>query len=164
MTGRVCKLLLTAGMALYFTLVAFGNLTDYDTNFRFVQHVMSMDSIFPDSTLQWRAITSPLLHRLFYAAIIAWEATAAILCWLGVIQLGRALHADASRFARAKRVAMSGLVVGCLLWLVAFLCVGGEWFAMWQSPTWNGQTVAFRMFTVNGIVLLVLLQPDAEGR
>jgi len=52
-----------------------------------------------------------------------------------------------------------------LMWLVAFLSVGGEWFLMWQSKTWNGQEAAFRMFTVVGIVLLVLLQPEsAEHR
>jgi len=42
--------------------------------------------------------------------------------------------------------------------------VGGEWFLMWQSPNWNGQQAAFRMFTVVGLVLLILLHPDAEGQ
>jgi predicted small integral membrane protein len=46
--------------------------------------------------------------------------------------------------------------------LVAFLTVGGEWFLMWQSKTWNGQEVAVRMFTVIGIVLLLLALPDTE--
>jgi predicted small integral membrane protein len=45
------------------------------------------------------------------------------------------------------------------MWLVAFLSVGGEWFLMWQSKTWNGQEAAFRMFTVIGIVLLLVAQP-----
>jgi len=34
---------------------------------------------------------------------------------------------------------------------------------MWQSHVWNGQEAAFRTFAVVGIVLLILLQPDAEG-
>jgi predicted small integral membrane protein len=33
---------------------------------------------------------------------------------------------------------------------------------MWQSPNWNGQAQAFRMFAIIGIVLLLLLQPDLE--
>jgi predicted small integral membrane protein len=33
---------------------------------------------------------------------------------------------------------------------------------MWQSKNWNGQDAAFRMFTVVGIVLLFLVQPDVE--
>ncbi len=44
--------------------------------------------------------------------------------------------------------------------LVAFLDVGGEWFLMWQSKIWNGQEEAFRMFTVVGVVFLVVLQPE----
>jgi len=50
------------------------------------------------------------------------------------------------------------------MWLVAFLCVGGEWFLMWQSRTWNGQEAAIRMFTVVGIVLLLVVQRDAEDQ
>ncbi len=49
------------------------------------------------------------------------------------------------------------------MWLVAFLSVGGEWFLMWQSKTWNGQDAAFRMFMVVGLVLLLIAQPDADG-
>jgi predicted small integral membrane protein len=33
---------------------------------------------------------------------------------------------------------------------------------MWQSEAWNGQEVAVRMFTVIGIVLLLVLQPDRD--
>jgi len=49
------------------------------------------------------------------------------------------------------------------MWLVAFLSIGGEWFLMWQSKTWNGQEAAFRMFTVIGIVLLLVAQTEGEG-
>jgi predicted small integral membrane protein len=47
-----------------------------------------------------------------------------------------------------------------LQWFVAFLCVGAEWFLMWQSKSWNGQEAAFRMFAVEGVVLVVLLLPE----
>jgi predicted small integral membrane protein len=50
------------------------------------------------------------------------------------------------------------------MWLVAFLSVGGEWFLMWQSKMWNGQDAAFRVFTVVGILLLLVAQPDTEGQ
>ena len=48
--------------------------------------------------------------------------------------------------------------------LVAFLSVGGEWFLMRQSKTWNGQDAAFRMFMVVGLVLLLIALPDADGQ
>ena len=43
--------------------VAFGNVSDYDTNFAFIQHVLSMDTIFERSTIRYRAITDPTLQR-----------------------------------------------------------------------------------------------------
>ena len=65
-------------------------------------------------------------------------------------------------FERAKSVAVAGLTLSLLMWLVAFLAVGGEWFLMWQSDSWNGQAAAFRMFTVVGIVLLLVAQRERD--
>jgi len=36
-------------------------LTDYNTNFEFVRHVLSMDTIFPGNRLLYRRLTSPVL-------------------------------------------------------------------------------------------------------
>jgi len=33
---------------------------------------------------------------------------------------------------------------------------------MWQSKIWNGQDAAFRMFACIGIILILLVLPDAE--
>ena len=54
---RAAKVVMVAAIALFASLVAFGNLTDYNTNFVFVEHVLSMDTIFPFSTIKYRAIT-----------------------------------------------------------------------------------------------------------
>ncbi len=157
---RISKIILVATIACFFTLVVFNNLTDYGTNFAYVQHVVLMDTIFPESTLTWRAITYPPLQHLIYWSIIAWEAMTALLCWTGVLRLSQALKADISDFDAAKSYALIGLTASCVLWLLAFFCIGGEWFVMWQSPVWNGQPTAFRMFTISSIVLLWLRQPD----
>jgi len=53
---RAAKIAMVAAIALFASLVAFGNTTDYGTNFAFVQHVLSMDSIFPNSAITYRAI------------------------------------------------------------------------------------------------------------
>jgi len=87
-----------------------------------------------------------------------------ILCWWGGLRLARTLRATAAEFHQAKRVAIAALTLGLLMWLVAFLSVGGEWFLMWQSKTWNGQDAALRMFTVIGLVLLLVARPEAEGQ
>lgn len=160
--SRVGKVGLTAALAFFFTLVVLNNIVDYSTNYAFVEHVLSMDTLFEESPLRGRALTEPAVHRAFYATIIAWEALTGLVCWIGAIRLGLMLRAEAARFNQAKSIAILGLVLGCLLWLVAFLCVGGEWFAMWQSAKWNGQNAAFRMFAVTGIVLIFVHQPDAD--
>jgi len=158
---RAAKIVLVAAIALFATLVAFGNITDYGTNFVFVQHVLSMDTIFPGSRIGYRAITSPALHHAAYAAIIAAEAVIAVMCWLGVCALSRALRADAATCHRAKTFAVLGLVLGFVLWQVGFMSIGGEWFAMWQSPQWNGVPGAFRFtIVILGVLILVAMRDD----
>ncbi len=39
---------------------------------------------------------------------------------------------------------------------------GAEWFLMWQSQVWNGQTAATRMFTCVGLVLLIVKTQDVD--
>ena len=162
MITRTAKTLLVAGIALFYTLVVFNNLTDFDSNYQFVHHVLSMDSTFPGNHGMWRALPSPAMQLAFYASMIAWEIVTMILLWWGVANLLRALRRNVAAFQSAKRLPVIALTLSMLMWLVAFLSVGGEWFLMWQSHTWNGQEAAFRMFTAVGLVMLILLQPESE--
>lgn len=162
MITRAAKILLIAGIALFYTLVVFNNLTDFDSNYQFVHHVLSMDSTFPGNHGMWRAMPSPVIQLAFYLSIIAWEFVTMILLWISVIRLARALRKPAAVFNQTKKVPVMALTLSMLMWLVAFLSVGAEWFLMWQSHTWNGQEPAFRMFAVVGIVLLILLQPEND--
>lgn len=162
MITRSAKLLLLAGIALYYSLVVVNNLTDFGSNYEFIRHVLSMDSTFPGNRGMWRALTSPAMHLVFYWLIILWEVVTAILAWWGVVNLIRALRQPVLVYNAEKRIAISALTLSMLMWLVAFVDVGGEWFLMWQSHTWNGQEEAFRMFMIVGFVMLLLLQPDTD--
>ena len=164
MTLRMAKTLLVVAVAGFYSFVVFNNLTDYGSNFQFIRHVLMMDSTFPGNHGMWRALNGPAVHTAFYLSIIAWETLTMVLCWWGGLRLAKNVRATAAEFHRAKGVAVAALTLSLLMWLVAFLSVGGEWFLMWQSKTWNGQDPAFRMFTVIGIVLLLLVQPDTEGQ
>lgn len=155
---RYCKAAFIAAIAVFFTLVAIGNVTDYDANWQFVKHVLSMDTIFPDSPLTWRAVTNETAQAAAYWLIIAWEAVTAIVLWAGVIRLFGA--ANGPHFAAAKTTAIIGLAMGFLLYAAGFIAIGGEWFAMWQSQEWNGQQAAFGLLTMIGIVTLALLPPE----
>jgi predicted small integral membrane protein len=164
MTLRTIKLLLVFGVAVFYTLVVLNNFTDYGSNYEFVRHVMMMDSTFSGNRGMWRAINSPFLHTAFYWAIIAWEFVTMFLFWWGGLRLAQSLRGTAAAFQMAKRISLIALTLSLLMWLVVFLSVGGEWFLMWQSKTWNGQDAAFRMFTVVGIVLLIVARPDTEDQ
>src|SRR3984885_9817965 len=164
MTLRTVKILLVFGVAVFYSLVVFNNIADYNSNYQFVRHVLMMDSTFPENRGMWRAINTPLLHTLFYWAIIATEVITMLLCWWGGLRMAQALRGTPGFFNSAKRIAMAAFALSLLMWLGMFLGVGGEWFLMWQSRTWNGQDAAFRMFTVTGIVLLLLALPDSDGQ
>jgi predicted small integral membrane protein len=161
--SRVVKVLLLAAMGFFFTLVVFNNTTDFDSNYQFVRHVLMMDSTFPGNSGMWRAINARWVHIAFYVSIILWEFLNMVLCFWGAIALFRNLRAPAATFTRAKSIGTYALASGMLQWFIAFLCVGAEWFLMWQSKIWNGQEAAFRMFAIEGIVLTILLLPEHEA-
>lgn len=158
--ARWSKTLLLASVALYFTLVVFNNITDFNSNYQFVRHVLSMDSTFPDNRGLWRALHATSIQLAFYLGIVAWELLNAVLCWMGAVALFRARKLPSNSFAKAKGMGILALTAGLLQWLVAFLAIGGEWFLMWQSKIWNGQEAAFRMFTVEALILGLLLLPE----
>ncbi len=167
MLTRLCKLSLVGMSAAYLLLVGLNNaLFDHPTNYVFVEAVLSMDAPKPFAEaaferLEWRAIEAGWAHRAVYWLIIAWELAAGALCAWGCWSLWRARQETAEAFQRAKAPAIAGLTLALLLWGGAFLVVGGEWFSMWASA-FNGQAAATRLFTVMGITLLFLNQPDPE--
>ena len=164
MVTRSAKILLLAGIAIFYTLVVFNNLTDFDSNYQFVNHVLDMDTTIPGNHGMWRALHPFWTHLAFYLGIIVWETATTVMLWLGVVRLYRARLESAPAFNSSKRMAIIALTVSLMMWLVAFLSVGAEWFLMWQSRVWNGQEAAFRMFVVVGMVLLILMQPETSGQ
>ena len=160
---RDSKIVLVLIAACYATLVAFNNIIDYGSNFQFVQHVLSMDTTFPDNGAMWRAITSPDIHHTAYVMIIAVEITTAVLAWLGVKALWQA-RPDAELFNKKKGLAAKALVLGICLWFGGFVVVGGEWFLMWQSEVWNGTQASFRVTMFFAITLAMLMLEDTDPR
>jgi predicted small integral membrane protein len=162
MTLRAAKTALIFAVALFYSLIVFNNITDYNSNYQFIRHVLMMDSTFPNNNGMWRAMNSPAVHTISYITIIAWESITMFLCWWGGVRMARAARTSAAVFNQAKRTAIIALTFSLLMWLVAFLTIGAEWFLMWQSKTWNGQEAAFRMFTVVGVILIFLALPDTD--
>ncbi len=143
---RLVKTVMVASTALFALLVAYNNLADYNSNYEFVRHTLSMDTTFPGNALMGRAITSPTLWTLGYWGIIAVELVTGLVLAYAALRLFLALRAPAAVFAAAKSYVVVGVGLGFLLWFTGFMVVGGEWFLMWQSKTWNGQEAAFRFY------------------
>ena len=162
MTIRLSKAAMVLAMAFFATLVAFGNITDYATNFAFVHHVFLMDTTFPGNGIMYRAIETEWVHHAGYIGIITLETLTAVLCWVGACKLLAARRAGNAQFRAAKSWAIAGLTLGFLTWQVAFMSVGGEWFGMWMSKQWNGVPDAFRFFITLLLVLVYLtMENDA---
>jgi predicted small integral membrane protein len=158
---RLSKMVMTGGLALWAFLVTLGNVTDYDSNWRFVQHVLAMDTVFPDSGLTWRAVTSPAVQTLAYWAIIAAEGLTSLAFLAATVLMARKLTADTAAFQRAKSATAVGVTLAFALWFIGFMAIGGEWFAMWQSGAWNGQDAAFTFYmTVLAVAVYVFLDTD----
>ena len=159
---RFAKIVLVAAIAAFAFVVAYDNVVDYNSNYEFVRHVLSMDTTFPHNALMHRAITDSRLWTAAYIVIIALEAATSLLLIVGALALLALTNAPAVAFNRAKIWAVAGLTVGFTLWFFGFLVVAGEYFAMWQSKTWNGQEAAFRITAVLLGVLIFVCLPERD--
>lgn len=143
---------LTAITGAYMALVAFGNITDYETNHAFVQHVFAMDTTFQSPNTMYRAITNQTVVTVAYVLIIAWEVVTAAVLLTALVAWLRGRPA-------ARGLSTAGWLMQVLLFGGGFIVVGGEWFLMWQSKDWNGLSAAFQNFVIASVGLIVVRLP-----
>lgn len=143
-----------------------GNLMDYDSNYQFVVHVLSMDTTFEGNALMWRAIDSPVVHTIGYIGIIIAEGVFAGLALYGGILLFLRRNADVAAYDRARAWGYAAFALGFAIWFIGFIIIGSEWFAMWQSGSWNGKDTAMGIVTLwaGFAVLLAMNEPVREER
>lgn len=162
---RIAKAIFVAAIGLMALAVAIGNTTDYYSNYLFVEHVLKMDTTFPHSSLHYRSINEPILFHAVYIVIIVMETGMAFCCLKGGWLLFRNLRKDAQSFHAAKNWGIAGITIGVIVWFLGFEVIGGEWFAMWQSSTWNGLAAAERIlgFLMLTLIFLHLREEPAES-
>ena len=85
--ARYAKIVMSLALAAFCLLVTFDNITDYGTNYLFVQHVLSMDTSFPGNALMYLSITYPVVWQIAYALFIAAEGLTGILFLSGASRL-----------------------------------------------------------------------------
>lgn len=113
---RFVKISMLAAIALFFTIVAYDNIFDFDTNWKLAQHVLLMDTTFRDPAIMSRAITSSTLQYSIYLSMIGWQILTAILCWVGCIILFYHIKKNNMQFNTSKKIAYLGLLCGFLLY------------------------------------------------
>ena len=158
MPFRISKILMVASAALFSSLVVFNNIVDYQSNYQYVAHVMSMDTTGNASQAQWRALPYPWLWEWVYSTIIVIELAVAVLCWMGAFRM--ISHRKRHDFSEAASLAVYGLSLGVVLWFVAFMGISGEWFLAWQSQSWNGIQPGFRVACLFLLMLIYMSLPD----
>ena len=160
---RIAKVVSVFAIGVMALLIVIGNITDYYTNYYFVEHVMKMDTIFPNSDIRYRNIHNPILFHAAYVFIIFMEAAMAFCCLKGSLLLFRNFKSDAITFHASKNWAVAGIIIGIIVWFFLFEVVGGEWFAMWQSAMWNGLTAAERITSFLMLTLIFLKSARVNG-
>jgi predicted small integral membrane protein len=158
---RAVVAVLTLITAVQMALIAFGNMTDYETNHQFVVHVLAMDTTFQSPNMMWRAITSPALVTIVYVAIIVWETVSALVLIAATVAWVRAL-AGRGPVATARRLSSIGWLMWVVLFGGGFVAIGGEYFQMWQSQDWNGLDAAMRNVIIAGVALVLNHLPTLE--
>jgi len=153
---RIAKVISVLVIGLMAAFIVIGNITDYYTNYYFVEHVMKMDTIFPASHVHYRSIHNSIVYNAGYILIILMEAIMAFCCLKGSWQMFKNLKNDALVFHASKNWAVAGIITGILIWFLGFGVIGGEWFSMWQSATWNGLAAAGRILSFLFFILILL--------
>src|ERR1700728_3593857 len=106
---RLAKVAVVAALAAFALIVSFNNIVDYDSNYEFVKHVLSMDTVFPGNALTHRAITDKSVWTAAYALTIVIEALTGLLLAIGALLLLARLTAPAAAFNRATACAVAGV-------------------------------------------------------
>jgi predicted small integral membrane protein len=160
MALRISKIAVLFIIAANITIVVWNNLVDYNSNYIFISHVMSMDTTYPDNALMSRSVTSSFWWNFCYILVILTELIMAVICWIGFVKLIKNRKETSEVFNASKSFALYGLTLGLMLFGFVFITIAGEWFLMWQSIQWNGVQPALKMFIMSGVALIFISSKD----
>ena len=158
---RLAKILCVAAVGFDVALVAFGNLTDYWTNFAFITEVLDMDEVPAASHIHWRALTSPIrtscqLHLDHRRGNRGRGTLSFRRCFDGSATAGQA-----AALSNRQNEGGRGADARVLLYEAGFVAVGGEWFGMWQARDLDAVPSAFRvLITMLGVLIFISLKDE----
>jgi len=161
---RTAVAALTVITGFYYLFIAVTNCSDTDTNRRAVAHVLAMDTTIHNPNTDWRAITSGAVALTAYILVLIWEYLIAFVMLGASVVWVRDIagRPGTGRFGAdaAAKLSSLGWTMAVLLFAGGFLTVGGEWFRMWASKTWNAESAALQNFLLAAIGLILVHLPD----
>lgn len=80
------RILVLVSIAVFFSLLAFNNITNFESNHSVVKEVLGMESV-QDTAVMWRAIKAPWLVTSIYISIIGIEVLISLFCLTSVVLL-----------------------------------------------------------------------------
>jgi predicted small integral membrane protein len=98
-----------------------------------------MDTTRENLNINYRAITSPILHHRIYWFIITMEVIYTACCLTGTYQLFKYRHAGVDEFHESKKLSIVGLLIAIFVYYVCIQVIGVEWFDMDESKLWNAK-------------------------
>ncbi|NJO13307.1 MAG: DUF2165 domain-containing protein [Gammaproteobacteria bacterium] len=147
---RWSKAVIALMPALLGTFALFNNVSDYTGTVRNVlQPILCMQQTFDNPQQTWRAICSPPVFHLVYLTVMAVEALIAVLGWLGVLSIVRALRQPAPAFAAACGPTTLACLIGIAVWGIGFFVIIGDWFLVWQG--------ALKPFATDGVAYSTMM-------
>jgi len=145
---QLTKAAVAFSVGFFCLLVGYDNIVDFNTNYEFVNAVLSMDQMEPffsgNQVMLARAITNPEIHLVAYWLIISGELITGAVCMIGALTM--LFSINKSRFVKGQVIYLVGATFAILLWYLGFAVIGGEYFSMWANKM-NGQSKAYTFAT-----------------
>jgi len=142
-------------------LVAIANILNFNANYQFVQHTLTMNSMFNASAVEYRTIINPTSHLISYVVIIIAELLAGTFGLIGGIIMAKNINKE--DFSQGQVFFLFGGTIATALWYLGFAVNGGEWFSMWANQ-WNGQIKAYTFATFILVSMIYVLIPTPEKK
>lgn len=165
MLVRIVKIGLVLSVALQALFYGLQNIANYDGAYGFMAYILSMEGHEAYPQTFFFSITNPAAVTALLWIIIAAEISAGLLGLYGAARMGLALGAPVETFASAQNAAVLSAGLAVVIWFGLFMGFAGAFFQMWQTdPGLGALEGAFMYAMTSGIVLIVLLLPEARKR
>jgi predicted small integral membrane protein len=160
-TERYFKTLLVFFMAAFCLSVGIDNIVDYQINYEFVKHVVSMDTMKPwfDASISLKRGTSnPAIHAILFHIIIAGELIAGFLSLYSFWRMIKSTKDDA-QFMNAKTpflVSSAGMLT---TWYFGFNIIAANWFYMWAN-VYDAQVPAYNFSIISLLTVIYVMKKE----